>query len=323
MSLATKYRPQTLDDVVGQNQIINILKKELETDNVKHAYLFDGKTGTGKSSCSRILAKSLNADLLEMDVASHNSIDDVKELLESIKSIPLTASKIVIILDECQSWFSRRDSLAAQAILKTLEEPRKHVYFILCTTEGDKVIDTIKNRCECFHFNSVSTEDIISRLKYICEQENIKYENEEVLRFIAENSGGSMRTAISKLETLGTKVTMKAATSLFKTSYNTMFKLLYAVLSDNKQDCIKIIDEIEDVQKFVDSLFTVMLDVCIYNKSKNAKLTNLPSLIIPTLKFTDEEEKIIVNFTKILLKLQYNGKNSPILRELLKAELIL
>ena len=217
MSLYRKYRPQAFADVYGQEHVVTTLKHAVEKDKLTHAYLFAGSRGTGKTSVARILAKTLMirgiedeilqkqilagvedgslVDLLEIDAASNRGIDDVRELIEKIQFSPVVASAKVYIIDEVHMLTKE----AFNALLKTLEEPPAYAYFILATTELNKIPETILSRCQCFPFRHIKEEDIVQRLQYIAEQENMKIDP-EALKEIARSSNGGMRDAISLLD---------------------------------------------------------------------------------------------------------------------------
>ena len=158
VTLAQKYRPNTFEDIVEQDEVKNKLQEEIETNTLKNAYLFIGNSGVSKTTAARIFAHSLNAYVLELDMASHGTAEDMRNLIDNISNKPIGYDYYVVILDEVQAAMSRKDSMAAQVLLKTLEEPPKHCIFILCTTEGDKIIDTIKSRCETYLLAPISYE---------------------------------------------------------------------------------------------------------------------------------------------------------------------
>ena len=217
MSLYRTYRPHVFADVYGQDHIITTLEKATESDALSHAYLFAGSRGTGKTSVARILAKTLMihgiedetlrqqiikgvedgsiVDLLEIDAASNRGIDDVRELIEKIQFSPVVASAKVYIIDEVHMLTKE----AFNALLKTLEEPPAYAYFILATTELNKIPTTIQSRCQCFPFRHIREEDIVRRLQFISDQEKITIDR-EALRAIAKVSDGGMRDAISLLD---------------------------------------------------------------------------------------------------------------------------
>lgn len=222
MALYRTYRPSSFDDVAGQEQVIATLRHAAEQDKLAHAYLFAGTRGTGKTSTARIVAKHLLTkgitddtvashirkavddgslvDLVEIDAASNTSVDHVRDLIEKIQFSPLVASAKVYIIDEVHML----SKSAFNALLKTLEEPPPYAYFILATTELQKIPATIQSRCQRFLFRPIADADIVSRLRYIAQQENIDAED-EALEAIARYAGGGMRDAVSLLDQLRTE----------------------------------------------------------------------------------------------------------------------
>lgn len=218
-SLYRKYRPQTFMEIYGQDAISKTLTNAIIYDKVAHAYLFSGTRGTGKTSTAKLLAKALNCtnivdgkicdecenclmiknnshpDVIEIDAASNNGVEEVRDLIERVKYAPIKGKKKVYIIDEVHMM----SSAAFNALLKTLEEPPEHVVFILATTEQHKVIPTIKSRCQKFVFKKINTKDIIKRMEDILNKENITYDV-KALEIIAEQADGGMRDALSLLE---------------------------------------------------------------------------------------------------------------------------
>jgi len=219
--LARKYRPQNFEELVGQAHITELLRKSIESGRIAHAFLFCGPRGIGKTSCARILAKSLNCqngptlkpcgecpacleitngnsfDVIEIDGASNRGIDEIRTLRENVKFAPSYGRYKIYIVDEVHMLTSD----AFNALLKTLEEPPEHVKFIFATTEVHKVPATILSRCQRFDFKRIQVEVIMANLKSICGKENLKA-NEEALFAIAKASQGSMRDALSILDQL-------------------------------------------------------------------------------------------------------------------------
>lgn len=321
MSLATKYRPVNLDDVIGQEFITTVLKKEYETDSLSQAYLFMGIPGSGKTTTARILANMLNGYVIEIDIASNNSAESMRELISSVSVKPIGRDKTIVILDEVHA----ASSACFQTLLKVLEEPPRHVIFILCTTEGDKIISTIKSRCESFYFNPINTDTISSRLVDICKKENIKAE-ETALKMIAYYADGSMRQAITYVESLSSNDITAASVrnNLIKSKYDDMFSILYAVSDKNNiPQVITTVRNIGNIDKFVTGFFTFVLGICIYHRVKDLELSGIPLVFKDELEsFTDKDFAVADKLKDDLYDLQYTGKNSPILKELLLAVLL-
>ena len=206
MAWYNKYRPQKFSDVIGQNLVKSVLQNALEKDRIKHAYLFYGPKGVGKTTLARIFANSLNdlekipeakIDLIEMDAASNTSIDDVRQLIESAKTPPLSGKYKIYIIDEVHML----SKPAMNALLKILEEPPIYLIFLLATTNPEKLIPTVLSRLTKLNLNSHSTDDIVQTLKRVTTGENVKID-EDSLKLIAKRSGGSLRDAINMLETI-------------------------------------------------------------------------------------------------------------------------
>lgn len=220
-ALYRKYRPSTLNDVIGQDVVIQILKNALLNNKVCHAYMFSGPRGIGKTSIAKLLAKAVNCtnledgdacgkcencvsinegscpDIIEIDAASNNGVDEIREIKNKVNLVPNQLKYKVYIIDEVHML-----SIGAfNALLKTLEEPPEHVIFILATTDLHKVPTTIISRCQCFEFHRISNVNIVNRLKYICETENIRIED-NVLEMIANLSDGGLRDAVGMLDKL-------------------------------------------------------------------------------------------------------------------------
>src|SRR6188768_4402588 len=201
---ARKYRPQTFKDVVGQQAIINTLLNAIDTNHLASALLFTGPRGVGKTTCARILARKINQpgyddpnedfayNVFELDAASNNSVDDIRNLIDQVRIPPQAGQYKVYIIDEVHML----SSAAFNAFLKTLEEPPKHAIFILATTEKHKIIPTILSRCQIFDFKRITVNDTVDHLQEICDKEEIKAEK-AALHIIAQKADGAMRDALS------------------------------------------------------------------------------------------------------------------------------
>ena len=267
--LYRKYRPQTLDKLVGQEHIKKTLTSAIELGKIAHAFLFTGPRGTGKTSTARILAKSLNCkngptihpcgecescldimnsvpmDVIEIDAASNRKVEDTQSILEKIQYVPVHGKYKIYIIDEVHMLTNH----AFNALLKTLEEPPENVIFILATTEVHKVLDTIKSRCQRFDFRRITTDDIVKHLRYISDEEKINI-SDDALFTIAKNSAGGMRDSISLLDQLSLLGVSKEITSedvnavLGRISFDVLNKLSDKIISSSPNEAIEILNEI-------------------------------------------------------------------------------
>lgn len=266
---ARKYRPATFNTVVGQAHITNTLKNAIKTEHLAHAFLFCGPRGVGKTTCARILAKTINCtnrtseieacdqcescesfnsgaslNVFELDAASNNSVDDIRNLVDQVRFAPQLGTHKVYIIDEVHML----SSAAFNAFLKTLEEPPKHAIFILATTEKHKIIPTILSRCQIFDFNRIQIEDIANHLAYIAGNENITAEK-DALHIIAQKADGALRDACSIFDQIvsfaGNNVTYKAVIdNLNILDYDYYFKVTDAVLTENISAALLIFNDI-------------------------------------------------------------------------------
>ena len=239
---ARKYRPQTFKDVVGQQAITNTLLHAIESNHLAQALLFCGPRGVGKTTCARILAKNINQDgtqkededfafnIFELDAASNNSVDDIRNLTDQVRIPPQVGKYKVYIIDEVHML----SQSAFNAFLKTLEEPPKHTIFILATTEKHKIIPTILSRCQIFDFKRITVKDATEYLKYIAENQGVVAED-DALHIIAQKADGAMRDALSIFDRVvsfsGKNLTRKAVTeNLNVLDYDTYFEVTDLIL---------------------------------------------------------------------------------------------
>lgn len=265
-----KYRSKKLSEVVGQKHITSVLEASLKKQKISHAYLFTGPRGVGKTSVARILAHEINnldytqedfhPDIIEIDAASNNSVEDIRSLREQVQVAPISAAKRVYIIDEVHMLSKQ----AFNALLKTLEEPPAHVVFILATTDTHKIPATIISRTQQFVFRYISEADVIGHLKTIAKAEKISI-TDEALAIIAERGGGSFRDSISLLDQVsGLKADEITAEFLEQilglTPHSISSDLINAYLQQNTSNIISIIDKVKksgaNLQGFIEQLLT-------------------------------------------------------------------
>ena len=265
---ARKYRPATFASVVGQRHITSTLKNAIERGQLAHAYLFCGPRGVGKTTCARIFAKAINClnpqggeacnecescrsfnegrslNVHELDAASNNSVDDIRNLIEQVRIIPQQGSYSVFVIDEVHML----SAAAFNAFLKTLEEPPRHAIFILATTEKHKIIPTILSRCQIYDFNRIKVEDGVEYLRYIANKEGVTADD-EALNLIAHKADGGMRDALSMFDKAvsfcGNNLNYKdVASTLNVLDYDTYFSVTELLLAGNYVETLLRFDEV-------------------------------------------------------------------------------
>ena len=336
IALYRKFRPKTFDEIVGQGHIEKTLKNQIINNRIGHAYLFSGGRGSGKTSTAKIFARAVNClhpingepcneceickqalegnlvDITEMDAASNNGVDNIRDIREEVECIPTTAKYRVYIIDEVHMLSTG----AFNALLKTLEEPPAHVIFILATTEPQKLPATILSRCQRFDFKRISREDIMKRLKYICDENGTKIED-NALRMIANLADGAMRDAISILDRcisdgdeVITEEKIRELSGVPQFEY--LSKMAEALIMHNPEEVLKIseklIEEGKDINVFLWELIKLMRDIVMYKIDGNLvaysddekeKINNI---------FSKSGKEVFLNFIGKLSEVQNNLK---------------
>ena len=295
INLANKYRPKKFKDVVAQAYVKEILLNQLETEEIKHAYLFCGGAGTGKTTSARIFAREVNegkGNPIEIDAASNNGVENVRNIIEDSKFKSLDSKYKVYIIDEVHMLSTG----AFNALLKTLEEPPSGTIFILCTTDPQKIPNTIMSRVQRFDFTRINNEDIVSRLTYILESENEEgahYSNtEEALSFIGKLANGGMRDAITRLEKVldyTSDITVEAVSAALGTpDYETFVELTLAILSNETESALKMLDDFhmsgKDLKLTMRNYTDFLVDLCKFHLTQNISFTSLPDYLFSDLE---------------------------------------
>lgn len=335
LPLFRKYRPQSFKDVVGQESLVKALSNAIELNRIANAYLFAGPRGTGKTSCARIFAKSLNCvngptlepcqkcpsclditnasglDVIEIDAATNRGIDDAKELIAQTQYAPMNGKYKIFIIDEVHMLSNE----AFNALLKTFEEPPANVIFILATTEPHKVIETIVSRCQRFDLRRITTEDITKRLREISDIENIKITN-DALFTIAKNVSGGLRDSLALLDQvsiLGAReeITKEDIESLLgKMTFDVAFNFLNKIISKDVQDAIFSLNEVYNkglepknfCENFIEFLRNLVFAMSSVDDKNTLKFTNFNSNDIEKIKAAGFDKALIFNILEKVIE---------------------
>ena len=295
-SLSVKYRPEDFESVKCQESIIKILNKQLELEQFSNVYLFCGPSGCGKTTIARIFANKVNkykGTPIEIDAASNNGVDNIRLIINAANERSLDSEYKIYIIDEChmltiQAWNS---------FLKTIEEPPKYTIFIFCTTDPQRIPDTIKNRCMRFNLTRIPYEEIKNRLIYISEKEGFNDYN-GICDYIAKISNGQMRDAIAYLEKVATfsnNISIEDALKVLnKISYSILFDLMNNLIDGKEDSVLESINSLYlngyDMKLFIDQLLEFCLDLSKYCISKNINITHIPFMYEKDVKSSTEFE---------------------------------
>lgn len=353
-ALYREYRPQKFSDVLGQDRVVNVLKNQVKSGQISHAYLFAGERGCGKTTCAKIFAKAINClnpidsspcgecencksieeestmDVLEMDAASNRRIDDIRNLKETVVYPPNNLKYKVYIIDEAH-MITRE---AFNALLKIMEEPPSHLVFILATTEIEKIPKTILSRVQKFEFNKIGREDIIKQIDIILSDRNITIE-QEAKELIVKKAKGAMRDALSILDQVlsidKNNFTLKDVENILGlVDFESLDKLIANIISYNQKDSLDLLFDLrnnnKDDKDILDGLVGYFRDIMIYKTSQNQKyIENLDYLDLIKEKIEKISSDRLVSYLEILNDYSNRMKlsdNSALLMEMAILRLI-
>ena len=331
---ALKYRPNSFESVVGQSAITKTLENAIQNNQLPQAMLFCGPRGVGKTTCARILAKQINGadessdfsyNIFELDAASNNGVDDIRNLIDQVRIPPQTGNYKVYIIDEVHMLSGQ----AFNAFLKTLEEPPKYAIFILATTEKHKVIPTILSRCQIYDFKKISSSDIKTHLEFIANKENISFDDESLF-LIANKCDGALRDALSIFDRLvnftdGNITKELAYKNLNILDHDVYFKAINFILGNDITNCLLLFNEILNQgfngQHFIDGLCLHFRDLLISKSLKTHILLNQNENLKD--RYVDQSKNLDIDFILKSINLteecsfKYkNSKNQRLLTEI-------
>lgn len=320
-TLAVKYRPKTFEEVCGQSNVVRILQNQIKTNTNKQAYLFSGKSGCGKTTVARIFARELNGsnnDIIEIDAASHNSVENVRQIISDSKLLPLFGKHKIYIIDEAHMI----SASGWAAFLKGIEEPPASVIYIFCTTDPQKIPPTIINRVQRYNFTSLNIDTVTNRLKQILKSENIETYNQQSLEYIAILSNGGMRESISTMEKClqySSELNMEnISNALGIISYKEMFSLISYIEAKDITKTDYFINDVYkkgiDLKTFLNHFLRFIIGIIKYKVTNNADISGFSTGYEKELDNIKNDKDFYINIMEGIIKLINTIKyeNSPL-----------
>ena len=328
MSLANKYRPSDFSSVVGQENVVAIVSKMCQSDTLSNRnFLFTGPAGTGKSTLSKIIAKELNGttdNIIEIDAASHSGVDDMRELIQQASQYPIGTKYKILVVDECHSL----SNAAWQSMLIGLESQLAMSVLIFCTTNPEKIPETILSRVQSFKLSKLSSDQIYDRLKYVIECENkegcnITY-TEDALRYLSNYAGGGLRDALTNLDKVlafGNNITTELLeTALDLPNYDDYFELLNGIVKRDNTLITTIIDRVYNsglnFVKWFEGYHSFLCNIVKYIFLRDISKTTIPSHYLPKIeKYTAQHAALCLKLSNKVLQMNKDIRNTQYLQE--------